>query len=240
MPGSFLVTLDRQTQIGVAINGGSGTTTNTTVTLDLDLDADAVLVKIWGDINPLDPANANYGETEATAPWIEADESFLVHLTTNPGAKNLSARVRDDVDNEAVGTDSIVLEVEGVEPEPGRPPRQRPKPLPGPPEPPRPEPEIAEVIGSSSGVALATSATAGVQTVSRDRGVTLQVLPDLVQGRVATVRSELQLATSVQNYVTTAVKPGRGGGFGLGAAPGSVGKRDDPELLAVLLGAGEL
>lgn len=234
MPASFLVTLDRTTHIGLAINGGAGSTQLDTVTLELALDEDAVQVKIWGDINPLDPANSEYGETEADAPWITASPSFLVNLTTSPGSKNLSARVKDDVDNEAVATASIIL---GEEVAPPTPPTQRPKPVPGKPEPPRPEPEMREVLASSSGVALTTSATVSVRTASRSRGVTTHSLTGLVQGRIATAPSEIEIATSVHPYTRTDVNRST---LVFRSADAGVGKRDDPAVIAALLAMGDL
>lgn len=231
MPDSFILTLDRQTQVGVAINGGSPQTDLDTVTLELALDDDAVQIKVWGDINPLDPANSEYGETEEDAPWITPSPSLLVNLTTNPGQKRLSARVRDDVDNEAVGSATILFGEEVVPP--ARPPSQRPKPVPGKPTPPRPEPELREVRVRSAGVALTTSAAVAVRVASRHRGVTLLASPALIRGRAGTSSSRIQLSTSVQSYIKTDVKGTRR--IQIGAEPAVLAKSADPVLLALLL-----
>jgi len=135
MSASFTLTLDTQTSVEASINGGKADTESSTVTLELVLDADAALVKVWGTINPLDPANAGFGETEEGAEWIPAASSFLVHTTTNPGQKTLHVLVRDDVDNEAQDEASITLQGEGPPIPPPPRPSQAPSPAGGPPHP---------------------------------------------------------------------------------------------------------
>lgn len=126
MSASFKLTLDTQADVEAAVNGGKGFTSKPTVTLELTLEPDAALVKIWGDVNPLDPMNAGMGTTEEEAEWLSPQEDWLVALTTNPGVKELHVAVRDDVDNEARTSASVILEGEGppvppVEPEPTHP-----------------------------------------------------------------------------------------------------------------------
>lgn len=77
----------------------------TLVTLNLTTD-DAAEVRVWGAIDPTDPANADYGETQGAAPWIPFDASLVVRVVTNGGT--LYVQARDDVHNEGAAVASVI------------------------------------------------------------------------------------------------------------------------------------
>jgi hypothetical protein len=197
MTSTFEVTLDTQTQVGVAINGNNSTTESDIVTLELAFEEDVIEVKIWGDINPLDPANSEFGETEETAPWIPVSPSFLVHLTTSEGQKRLNARVKDDVWNEATGSDTIVLGEEVIIPGPPTP-SQQPLPLPGRPEPRRVEAE--EVVVRSS-IRLRTRASVRTDSTVQGPGVRVRSGGAAVRVQTATDSDGFHISTRVRSYI---------------------------------------
>lgn len=201
MASFFELLLDTQTQLGVSINGGSANTLIDTVTLELAFDEDAIEVKIWGDINPLDPANEDYGETEEDAPWITVSPSFLVNVTTNPGQKRLSARVRDDVLNEEVATDTILFGEQTAVPV-----TQRPTLLPGKPEP-EPEPLEAEEVLVTSRIEITSSAQVGAFMALSDQGPDIGNGGSVVEVSTATASEGFQIRTSVQSYITRDASP---------------------------------
>lgn len=157
MSASFKLTLDTAAHVAAAINGGKPTTEVETVTLGLDGDADLIEMKVWGDINVLDPLAPGLSETEEGAEWQAFEPTLLLNLSQNPGPKTLHVRVKDDVWNEAVATASIVLGEE-VAPPP------TPKP-PGWPTPPRRRPERRQPTRKRT----RSSTTVTVSSSSRSR-----------------------------------------------------------------------
>lgn len=130
----FRLTLDTQANVEARINGGNLTTERELVTLELSGDADLAEMKVWGDINVLDPGAEHIAETEEGAEWQPFAEDFLLNLSANPGEKHLHVKVRDDVWNEATATASIRLGEEVAPPPPvlrpsngppAKPPRKR-------------------------------------------------------------------------------------------------------------------
>lgn len=230
MTSSFKVVLDTTTHVGVEINGGNQNTKNTTVTLELTLDPDVELVKIWGSINPLDPANAGFGETEEGAVWLSPESSFLVNTTTNGGQKTLHVRVRDDVGNEATDAASINLQVEGEVP----PPSPSPPPLPagGLPEP-RPAPEHHRVVSGSNAGRIRDHASS-VRGRRLQRGIGARRIHSSHTIGSRSTSEPSQIATRVQS----SVRARRAGvpavsRVTLGGAA-SVERRDGPDFLAAL------
>lgn len=196
MTASFRLTLDTVTHVAAAINGGKGFTEKPTVTLELALDPDAALVKIWGDINPLDPMNAGMATTEAGAEWLEATADWLVALTTNPGLKELHVRVQDDVANEATASASITLSGEGppvppVEPEPTHP---QPLPASGGPEV-VPEPERRHLISIGSVGKISSSSSVAAS----------RVMAPATIGRVTSMKSTMKIRRTDRSEITTSV-----------------------------------
>src|SRR5688572_24057252 len=128
MPSSFVLQVDTTApSVGAAINAGAESTSTGVVSLAVTADADAYEVKVWGHIDPTDPANGSYGESEGGADWIEFDSPLAVRLAPGPGEKTLFVRVRDDVGNTStVASDAITLVDAPVEP-----PRPVRPPLPG-------------------------------------------------------------------------------------------------------------
>lgn len=229
MPSSFKVTLDTTTQLGVEINGGNSTTKNTTVTLELALDPDAVLVKVWGSINPLDPANAGFGETEEGAEWLPAESVFLVNTTTNGGQKTLHVRVQDDVGNEATDSASINLQVEGEIPP--APPSQAPLPAGGAPEP-KPAPEHRRIVSGSYAGRIRDHASS-VRSRRRQRGIGA--------GRIHSSHTIGSRAASEPSQITTRVQSSirarRAAGTSVSRVRGgatSVRRRDGDDFLATI------
>jgi hypothetical protein len=114
MSASFTLTLDTTGPAGVAgsINSGAVYATARAVTLaptTTDPDTTGYQIKIWGDVDLA--ANANIQDTEANSSWITLTASMAVTLSTGDGAKNLTWRLRDDVNNtSATATDSITLD----------------------------------------------------------------------------------------------------------------------------------
>jgi hypothetical protein len=137
MTASFKLTLDTEAHVAAQINHGNPTTEKERVTLELSGDPDLAEMKIWGDINLLDPGAEHIGETELDAEWQPYSEAFLLNLSANPGEKTLHVKVRDDVWNEATASASIRLGEEVIPPPPPprptngpptKPPRQRQRP----------------------------------------------------------------------------------------------------------------
>lgn len=95
------------------------------VTLGLSTD-DATEVLIWGAIDPTDPGNAYFGETEGGATWIEYDDE--IQLRAHPDGGYIFVRVRDEVWNESEPFRVTI----GTPPEPPVPPVTTPVPY-GPP-----------------------------------------------------------------------------------------------------------
>jgi hypothetical protein len=235
---SFRLTLDTVTHVEAAINGGKGATSKPTVTLELALDPDAALVKIWGAINPLDPMNAGMGTTEAAAEWLEATDDWLVALTTNPGAKELHVAVKDDVENEARASASILLEGEGppvppVEPEPTHP---APLPATGGPEV-VPEVERREVVTSSAAGRIKSSSLVAAS----------RVLGPVGAGPIASASSSVssrradrsQISTRVENSITATTPVPESSLGGLGATA-TIERRDGEAFVATLIDLGIL
>lgn len=238
MSASFLLTLDTVTHVAASVNGGKGTTEKPTVTLELALDPDAALVKIWGDINPLDPMNAGMGTTEGAAEWIEASADFLVALTTNPGKKELHVRVQDDVGNEATATASITLSGEGPplppEPEP-EPTHPAAIPATGLPEP-RVEPERRELVTTSTAGSISSSSVIVATTASAATGPA----PIGSSSSVAVARvHRSQISTGVQNSVSVRVIPLRQP-LAIGESAAAVERRDGETFIASLIELGIL
>jgi hypothetical protein len=230
VPSFFETVLDTATEVGVQINGGNSSTENDVVTLELELDADAIEVKIWGDINPLDPANSEFGEDEASAPWITASPSFLVALTTNPGKKQLAARVKDDVWNEATDSDSIFLGEEVAIPA-RRGPSQRPKPLPGAPERKRKETQAHEVRVQSSGFRVGVSRAASASTAATSEGFEVRSSRQSPAASTTSESSGFRLSTSARSYIRS---EGARSSVIVGAATTArIERRDDPDLAAL-------
>lgn len=196
MSSNFLLELDTATSVAASINGSNSSTDSVTVTLALDADPDVIEVKVWGDIDPTNPANADYAETLGAADWIEFEESFVVVLNPAPGQKTLHVRVRDDVWNEADAQDSIVLGGEITPPAPERPAQHFP------PTPPRPRPEPERVtVRSISRVRVRGHAI--VRTVQRRES--LVRFRSRVRGddhRRVPVRSRIELRTRVATHGT--------------------------------------
>jgi hypothetical protein len=238
MPASFTLTLDTQAHVEAAINGGKSTTSQTIVTLELALDPDAALVKIWGDLNPLDPMNAGMGTTEAAAEWLEPSADWLVALTTNPGGKELHVAVRDDVDNEARASAAIILEGEGppvppVEPEP-----THPEPLPargGPEVVPRPERRELVSVSAVGGVS-STSVVVASRSLAPVGAGPIAAASSSVSSR----RSDRsQIATHVDTSVA-ARAPVPGSSFGRAESVATIERRDGESFIAALIELGIL
>jgi hypothetical protein len=235
---SFKLTLDTVTHLTAAINGAKGTTENPTVTLELGLDPDAELVKVWGDINPLDPANSGFGETEEGAEWLPAASDFLVNLTTNPGGKALHVKVRDDVGNEAQAEASIVLG-DGTTPPTPTPPPVHPAPLPanGPPE---PEPVVHErrelVVQAPAG---AVRDRARVEVLSPARPSPSGAAPSRAAISVMTIIAGAQPLTRVETSTRVRVVGLRQGAESA-ETTARLERRDDPEFIAALEALGIL
>lgn len=236
MSASFRLTLDTVTHVEAAINGGKGTTEKPTVTLELTLDPDAALVKIWGDINPLDPMDAGMGTTEAEAEWLEATDDWLVALTTNPGPKELHVRVQDDVGNEATASASIVLSGETpVEPEP---PLPEPLPVEGGRPNVRPEPERRRLISIGSVGKIDSSSLVAASRVLAPVGIGAAIdSSNAVQVRAASSLAEVttRVATSI-----VARAPVPGSSLGQLASTTTVGRRDGEAFIAMLIDLGVL
>ncbi len=128
MSASIQLTLDTVTHLTAEINGGAESSSGSNVTLELGLDADALEVKVWGQIDPDSPLNTGLGVTEGEAAWVPATASFLVALEEGEGQRQLHARVRDDVWNEATATTSIFVGSPTPPPAPGPRPGGRPTP----------------------------------------------------------------------------------------------------------------
>jgi hypothetical protein len=78
--------------------GGSQAAGNPSL-LNLQLESDdAVELRIWGEIDPTDPLNSRYAETEEAAEWFDFEEAPQVRLA--PGTSTVYVQVRDDVWNE--------------------------------------------------------------------------------------------------------------------------------------------
>lgn len=235
MSASFRLTLDTVTHVEAAINGGKGTTEKPTVTLELTLDPDAALVKIWGDINPLDPMDAGMGTTEGEAEWLEATDDWLVALTTNPGPKELHVRVQDDVGNEATASASIVLSGETpVEPEP---PLPEPLPVEGGRPNVRPEPERRRLISIGSVGKIDSSSLVAAS----------RVLAPVGAGRISAASSSVSSRRSDRSQVTTLVTTSvmaraavPGSSLGQLASTTTVGRRDGEAFIAMLIDLGVL
>lgn len=228
MSSSFQLTLDTVTSLAAKINGGKAATLSSLVTLELDLDTDAVEVKIWGDINPLDPGNAGVGETEAGAEWLPAKASFPLALTTNPAPKHLHVRVRDDAWNEATADASIQLGEEAPLPVP-RP--QRPRPAKGKPEP-RPREHRRRLVSVVR--APAAQSRADLACNLNADGMQIPAPPTSTGIAVITKLDPVQVQTGVHTSTRSRlagippVYP---------AAPHASAvatKRDGPELIAIL------
>jgi hypothetical protein len=239
MTASFRLALDTVTHVAAAINGGKGFTEKPTVTLELALDPDAALVKIWGDINPLDPMNAGMATTEAGAEWLEATADWLIALTTNPGLKELHVRVQDDVGNEATANASITLSGEGppvppIEPEPTHP---QALPASGGPEV-VPEPERRHLVSIGSVGKIASSSFIAASRVMAPVGIGAPVYSsNTVRIRAASSLSEI--TTHVETSVTArSAAPGSS----LGAIPSSASivRRDGEAFIAALIDLGVL
>jgi hypothetical protein len=115
MASNFPLTLDTVTSVAASINEGAESTQSKLVTLGLSADPNVVQCKVWGDIDPENPANSDYGINVGDAPWIAYQESFQVVLDPlDEGVRTLHVRVRDDLDNEADASDSIILDTEAV------------------------------------------------------------------------------------------------------------------------------
>lgn len=238
MASSFKLTLDTVTHVEAAINGGKGFTEKPTVTLELALDPDVVLVKIWGDINPLDPMNAGMGTTEAGAEWLEATADWLVALTTNPALKELHVRVQDDVGNEATASASITLSGEGppigpVEPEPTHPAALPASGLPKV----VPEPERRHLvsIGSVGGISSSSIVAAS------------RILPPIGAGPITAASSAVASRRSGRSQISTRVQtsilaraPVPGSSLGQLPSAATVGRRDGDAFIASLIDLGIL
>lgn len=135
MAAHFNLTLDTTAPaLEVEINGGSPATEDTLVTLRV-VATDALTttpppaIRIWGDIDPTDPINENYGETEEDAPpyfYVGENgvpEFFMVRLLPGDGLKRLTVRARDEVLNTSAAiSDTITIgEVAAPAPAPGAP-----------------------------------------------------------------------------------------------------------------------
>lgn len=238
MTASFKLTLDTVTHVAAAINGGKAFTEKPTVTLELVLDPDAALVKIWGDINPLDPMNAGMGTTEAAAEWLEATDDWLIALTTNPGQKELHVRVQDDVGNEATASASITLSGEGppippVEPEPTHP---QALPATGLPRPPR-EPERRHLVSVTTAGRIESSSLVAARQQSA-AGLAARVTSD---ASVAVRASSIgpQITTSVETSVK-ARAPLASSSLGQLPSTATIGRRDGEAFIAMLIDLGIL
>lgn len=238
MTASFKLTIDTVTHVGATINGGKGFTEKPTVTLELALDADAALVKIWGDINPLDPMNAGMGTIEADAEWLEASADWLVALTTNPALKELHVRVQDDVGNEATADASITLSGEGPPVPPVEPEQTHPKPLPasGGPEV-VPEPERRHLVSIGSVVEIASSSLVAASRVMAPAAI------DQISSMKSTMKirraDRSQITTSVENSVVALTPTGRSQ-LSQPASSAAVERRDGEAFIASILDLGIL
>jgi hypothetical protein len=235
---SFRLTLDTVTHVAAAINGGKGTTEKPTVTLELALDPDAALVKIWGDINPLDPMNAGMGTTEESAEWLSATADWLIALTTNPGGKELHVATRDDVDNEARASASINLVTEEtvppVEPEPTHP---GPLPATGGPEV-VPEPtERRRVVSTSSIGAIGSSTLVAAVRVLAPVGI--GQAPRSSSSTSSSRHHRSEVTTRVEDSVRVRVVGLRQRGLEIGSAA-AVDRRDGGDFIASLVELGIL
>lgn len=121
MTASFKLALDTVTHLTAEINGGAESSPGSNVTLELGLDADAIEIKVWGQIDPDSPLNTGLGITEGEAAWMPATASLLVALEEGEGPRQLHARIKDDVWNEATATTSIFVGTPTPLPAPSRP-----------------------------------------------------------------------------------------------------------------------
>lgn len=98
----------------------------TLITVTLTADADAAEVRLWGGIDPTDLLNADYGETQGAAPWIEYTEELIVRAAV--GGAPIYVQVRDDVYNESASVLAFgtVVPPETTPTTPGGFPRARP------------------------------------------------------------------------------------------------------------------
>jgi hypothetical protein len=221
--------------LDIEINGGDATTDLETVTLAVTaIDSeysDDLEVRIWGAINPLDPANADYGETEGDAPWVPWDSSFLVALAPGGGAKGLTVKVRDAVWNEAQRSASIILTGEPITP-PAPPPKS-------PPFPPAPTPGMERrMVTARSNVRVRTRVSrSGSRSVQARTPIRVRTRP-LGQTRRVASRSAVHARTRVASSSFRLVGGQR--------SPVRVRSRadhqvhDSDEIIAILLAAAEL
>lgn len=109
MSATFTIQIDTTAPaVSTVINAGAPATDQSLVDLETTSDPDAYEMKVWGAIDPTDPINASYGETEEEADWIAFSVSVPVRLAPGGGAKRLYTKVRDDVNNvSAVASDDI-------------------------------------------------------------------------------------------------------------------------------------
>lgn len=98
MASHVLVTLDT-TAPDLAVDATQDVGEPTLLTLALTADFDAAEVKVWGGIDPIDPLNGDYGESEGAATWIAYSASLQVRAAV--GGAPIYVRVRDDVYNES-------------------------------------------------------------------------------------------------------------------------------------------
>lgn len=158
MSASFRLALDTVARVAASINGGKESTERSVVSFEVDFEADTEAIKVWGDIDPDDPTNAAFGQTESAAPWIEPTAKMLVALEEGNGRRRLNVAVRDDVWNEGSATATIFVgEVTPppvpIAPAPGG---GRPERLP------RPAPTTAHRVTSASSIGFTTSAAVAV------------------------------------------------------------------------------
>lgn len=111
MASTFTLTLDT-TPPGITsgvINGGAAYATTQVGTLDTVVTgSDVAQMKVWGSVDPA--FDANIQATEGASTWVTYSASKAIKLSTGDGSKTISFKVRDDVGNEAAGSDSITLD----------------------------------------------------------------------------------------------------------------------------------
>lgn len=119
MSAHVVVTLDT-TAPDLTVDASQDVGDPTLLTFTLASDADVSQVRVWGGIDPIDPINSDYGETQGAATWIDYAEELVVRAAA--GGAPIYVQVRDDVWNES---ESVLASGTVVVP-PTEPPTTRP------------------------------------------------------------------------------------------------------------------